>query len=119
MRSHFSFLNIYSEPEYRTLYKDHPFEVLLHATRHGYPELMDIAQVRALELPLVDAFGLFPPTAYIAYVNSLTLETYEQLLILFLDALSCAVDGDSNIGLSKHSGYAGLFQPHQRNPSLL
>lgn len=65
----YSSINIPSEIQHRDVYKDHPFEVLLHATRHGYPELMDIAQARALEIPPVQAFELFSPAVYIAFVS--------------------------------------------------
>lgn len=61
--------NISTDSHCRNAYKDHPFEVFLHATRHEYPELMDIAQARALELSPVYAFDLFPPAVYIAFVS--------------------------------------------------
>ncbi|KZP04199.1 hypothetical protein FIBSPDRAFT_799760 [Athelia psychrophila] len=53
----------------KAAYNDHSFEVLLYSTRHGYPELMTLAQGRALELSTADAFRLFPPTCYIAYTR--------------------------------------------------
>ncbi|KZP13245.1 hypothetical protein FIBSPDRAFT_983092 [Athelia psychrophila] len=54
----------------KAAYNDHPFEVLLYSTRHGYPELMTLAQRRALELSPADAFKLFPPASYIAFVST-------------------------------------------------
>lgn len=54
----------------RPAYKDHPFEVLIYATRHGYADLMDVAQVRALELSPAAAFNSFPPAVYIAWVSN-------------------------------------------------
>ncbi|KZP04194.1 hypothetical protein FIBSPDRAFT_844272 [Athelia psychrophila] len=55
----------------KAAYNDHPFEVLLYSTRHGYSELMTLAQGRTLELSPADAFKLFPPAAYIAFVSTI------------------------------------------------
>ncbi|KZP11901.1 hypothetical protein FIBSPDRAFT_173097 [Athelia psychrophila] len=68
----------------KAAYNDHPFEVLLYSTRHGYPELMTLAQRRALKLSPADAFKLFPPASYIAFLS-------------YADALPFTMDRDSQI----------------------
>jgi hypothetical protein len=52
----------------RAAYPTHPFEVLIYATKHGYSDLMDVAERRALELSPAEAFGCFSPAVYIAWV---------------------------------------------------
>jgi len=50
-------------------YTKHPFEVLLYATKHGYPDLMDVCELRAIELSPTEAFGCFSPAVYIAWTR--------------------------------------------------
>ncbi|KZP14817.1 hypothetical protein FIBSPDRAFT_935589 [Athelia psychrophila] len=47
-------------------YHEHPFEVMMYAMRHGYPELMDKSERLALEVSPTIAFQSFPPQVYIA-----------------------------------------------------
>ncbi|KZP11904.1 hypothetical protein FIBSPDRAFT_755917, partial [Athelia psychrophila] len=48
---------------------DHPFEVLMYAIRHEYPDLMDLAQRRALQFSPDQAFDCMSPAVYIAWVR--------------------------------------------------
>jgi hypothetical protein len=42
--------------------------VLIYATKHGYPDLMDLSEKRAMQLSPAEAFGFFSPAVYIAWV---------------------------------------------------
>lgn len=53
----------------REAYTKHPFEVMLYAMKHGYGELMDMAEKTALGLSPTMAFHSFSPQGYIAWVS--------------------------------------------------
>ncbi|KZP11905.1 hypothetical protein FIBSPDRAFT_799729 [Athelia psychrophila] len=53
----------------KPLYQDHPFEVMMYAIRHGYPDLVDLAQRRALQLSPAQAFDCMSPAVYIAWTR--------------------------------------------------
>lgn len=47
----------------------HPFEVMLYALKHGYNDLMERSLRKALELPDEEAFKIFEPGVFIAWVR--------------------------------------------------
>ncbi|KZP29131.1 hypothetical protein FIBSPDRAFT_851977 [Athelia psychrophila] len=75
-------------------YSDHCFEVMMYALRHGYGDLMDKAEKKALEVSPTVAFDSFTPEVYIAWTRY-----YAQ----WLDLLG---------GLLKH---IGKLQSHEHN----
>ncbi|KZP14837.1 hypothetical protein FIBSPDRAFT_101663 [Athelia psychrophila] len=50
-------------------YREHPFEVMMYAMRHGYPDLMDKSERIALQVSPTMAFKSFTPQVYIAWVS--------------------------------------------------
>ncbi|KZP06300.1 hypothetical protein FIBSPDRAFT_805060 [Athelia psychrophila] len=50
-------------------YTEHSFEVMMYAFRHGYEDLMDKSQRKALEVSPTLAFESFTPQAYIAWTR--------------------------------------------------
>ncbi|KAF7968825.1 hypothetical protein HWV62_29226 [Athelia sp. TMB] len=50
-------------------YLEHPFEVMLYAMRHGYADIMDKAERKALEVSPTLAFDCFTPQVYIAWTR--------------------------------------------------
>ncbi|KZP33561.1 hypothetical protein FIBSPDRAFT_310403 [Athelia psychrophila] len=50
-------------------FSDHSFEVMMYAMRHGYPELMDKSERKALEVSPTIAFESFTPQVYIAWTR--------------------------------------------------
>lgn len=54
---------------FRAAYAKHPFEVLLYATKHGYPQLMNVAERESVKLSPTKAYKIFSPAVYIAWVN--------------------------------------------------
>ncbi|KZP29178.1 hypothetical protein FIBSPDRAFT_727934, partial [Athelia psychrophila] len=50
-------------------YSDHSFEVMMYALTHGYSDLTDKAEKRALEMSPTLAFESFTPQVYIAWVS--------------------------------------------------
>ncbi|KZP11907.1 hypothetical protein FIBSPDRAFT_1050434 [Athelia psychrophila] len=96
----------------KAVYNDHPFEVLLYSTRHGYPELMTLAQGRALELSPADAFKYFPPAVYIAFTryHAQWTEMVKYASVCFQDEPPCP----------SHEGCVlGFYQRLNANPASL
>lgn len=49
---------------------EHPLEVTMYALRHGYEDLMDKSERKALELSPTAAFDCLTPQIYIAWVSN-------------------------------------------------
>ncbi|KZP03990.1 hypothetical protein FIBSPDRAFT_381448 [Athelia psychrophila] len=50
-------------------YPQHPFEVMMYAMKHGYADLMDKSELKALEVSPTTAFESFKPEVYIAWTR--------------------------------------------------
>ncbi|KAF7978057.1 hypothetical protein HWV62_1689 [Athelia sp. TMB] len=48
-------------------YLEHSFEVMLYGMRHGYVDIMDKAEKKALEVSPTLAFECFSPQVYTAW----------------------------------------------------
>ncbi|KZP11906.1 hypothetical protein FIBSPDRAFT_898614 [Athelia psychrophila] len=96
----------------KAAYKDHPFEVLLISTRHGYPELITLSQGRALELSPADAFKSFPPASFIA-----SMRYYAQ----WIEIVKFASNRIEATSPCRHhrDGIVGFYERLHANPASL
>jgi hypothetical protein len=59
----------------------HPFEVLSYAAKHGYTELMDIAEEQATGMSLEDAYVGLTLEMFVAWVRSRSIYFCDSMLI--------------------------------------
>jgi hypothetical protein len=62
------FLTLYMD---RAAIPEHPFEVLCYAAKHGYADLLDSAEKRAMGMTLEKAYTQLTPALYVEWVKSI------------------------------------------------
>ncbi|KZP16110.1 hypothetical protein FIBSPDRAFT_958289 [Athelia psychrophila] len=86
-------------------YSQHPFEVMMYAMRHGYADLMDKSELKALEVSPTTAFEGFKPEIYIAWTRYYA--QWLDLLASFHDMIAIPVDPHHY-----HNAYQRLWLMH-------
>lgn len=77
----------------------HPFEVLCYAAKHGYADLMNIAEEQATGMSLEDAYIGLTLEMYVAWVRSTSVCLGDSMLIamVHVDSVSRALVGRSGL----------------------